>query len=953
MHLPVGAILALMSLLLLSPRVARAEQTALDRYVAAPDPGYTFHVVSSQDGLLAKTFVLEMTSQTWLTTAEVDKPVWKHWLILTVPKKISTSTALLVISGGNNQSPAPQSGDKAMALTAVTTQSIVAELKGIPSEPLVFVGDGKKRTEDSIIAYTWDKYLHTADERWPLRLPMTKAAVRAMDTVQAFCQTAEAGNHKVDSFVVTGGSKRGWTTWTTAAVDKRVVAIVPIVIDTLHLEAAPRRQLAAYGSYSPAVKDYTDMDLTHWAGTPQFHDLMKIEDPYSYRDRFTMPKLLINATGDQYFLPDNSQFYFDDLPGIKYLRYVPNADHSLAGSDAVESLVAFYGRFLANKPMPKFSWKFQGDGITVQAADHPTAVKLWQAHNPTARDFRVAVLGRKWTATDLKEEAAGTFAAKIEKPAAGWTAYMIELTFPNGALPALKFTTPVRVTPDTLPFAEKLHAAAPSPAPVAQLASAIMPALITSPAPAPAAVAPPAPYGPLPSDRQLNWHPLEFYGFLHFTVNTFTDKEWGYGDEKEPVFNPTDFNPDQIAQTAKMAGMKGLILTAKHHDGFCLWPSKFTEHSVKNSPWKNGKGDVVKDMSEACRKAGLKFGVYLSPWDRNFKDYGRPAYIEYYRNQLRELLTHYGDIFEVWFDGANGGDGFYGGSREMRKIDNSVFYDWPNTQAIVRKLMPSAMMFSDAGPDTRWVGNERGTAGDTCWETLDMTAPKRYPGGSSAGLNSGQRPGTAWLPAECDVSIRPGWFYHEKEDSRVKTPAQLLDIYYKSVGRGANLNLNLPPDRRGQINEHDIASLKEFRRILDETFAHDLAQGAKLTASNVRGGDAKFDAENLLDNSRDTYWSTDDALLTPEVTIDLGKPQTFNVISLREYLPLGQRVDSFAIDTWQDGKWTEYAHATSIGNRRLVRGQPVTTDKLKLRITKAAACPAIAEFALFAEPAGK
>jgi alpha-L-fucosidase len=338
------------------------------------------------------------------------------------------------------------------------------------------------------------------------------------------------------------------------------------------------------------------------------------------------------------------------------------------------------------------------------------------------------------------------------------------------------------------------------------------------------AAEPPAPFGPVPSERQLAWHRMEFYGFLHFTVNTFTDKEWGYGDEAESVFNPTDFDADQIVTTAKDAGMRGLVLTCKHHDGFCLWPSKYTEHSVKNSPWRGGRGDVVKEISEACRRHGLKFGVYLSPWDRNHKDYGRAEYVEYYRNQLRELLTSYGDVFVVWFDGANGGDGFYGGARETRRIDNSTYYDWPNTWKIVRAMMPGAVMFSDAGPDIRWVGNERGFAGDPCWTTLDMTRPMRYPGGSSEGLNSGERPGTAWLPAECDVSIRPGWFYHAAEDAKVKTPAQLLDIYYKSVGRGACLNLNLPPDRRGRINERDVESLKSFRRILDATFATNLAR---------------------------------------------------------------------------------------------------------------------------------
>lgn len=463
-------------------------------------------------------------------------------------------------------------------------------------------------------------------------------------------------------------------------------------------------------------------------------------------------------------------------------------------------------------------------------------------------------------------------------------------------------------------------------------------------------VQPPAPYGPLPSERQLHWQDMEFYGFLHFTVNTFTDKEWGYGDESEKVFNPTDFNADQIAQTAKDAGMKGLVLTCKHHDGFCLWPSKFTEHSVKNSPWKNGQGDVVREISEACRRHGLKFGVYLSPWDRNRPDYGTASYITYYRNQLRELLTNYGDIFIVWFDGANGGDGFYGGARETRHIDNSTFYDWPNTWSIVRNQMPGAVMFSDAGPDVRWVGNENGIAGDPCWETLNMNEPRRFPGGSSHALNSGQHPGTAWLPPECDVSIRPGWFYHQSENKRVKTPRQLLDIYYKSVGRGACLNLNLPPDRRGQIHEDDIKSLREFRRILDATFKTDFARGAKLAASNIRAESRQFAAENVIDGNRDTYWATDDGITTPEIVLDLGKPTTFNVVSLREYLPLGQRIEAFALDQWKNGHWQEFARGTSIGNRRLVRGNDVTTVKVRLRITQAPVCPALSEIGLFKEP---
>lgn len=443
---------------------------------------------------------------------------------------------------------------------------------------------------------------------------------------------------------------------------------------------------------------------------------------------------------------------------------------------------------------------------------------------------------------------------------------------------------------------------------------------------------------------------MRFYGFLHFTVNTFTDKEWGYGDEDEKVFNPTDFDADQIVRTAKDAGMKGLVLTCKHHDGFCLWPSKFTEHSVKNSPWKDGKGDVVKDISDACRRHGLKFGVYLSPWDRNSRVYGTPDYITYCRNQLRELLTSYGDVFVVWFDGANGGDGFYGGARETRHIDNRTYYDWPNTWKIVRELMPGAVMFSDAGPDIRWVGNENGIAGDPCWATLDMTRPGRYPGGSSDGLNSGERPGTAWLPPECDVSIRPGWFYHANEDAKVKSPRQLLDIYYKSVGRGACLNLNIPPDRRGRIHDQDVKSLQEFRRILGATFANDLAKGARLTASNVRGNDPHFAAEHVLDGGSSTYWATDDDVTTPDLVLDLGAPRTFNVVSLREYLPLGQRVESFALDQWKDGNWKEFASGASVGNQRLVRTAPITADKVRLRITKASACPAISEIGFYCEP---
>lgn len=467
------------------------------------------------------------------------------------------------------------------------------------------------------------------------------------------------------------------------------------------------------------------------------------------------------------------------------------------------------------------------------------------------------------------------------------------------------------------------------------------------------AAQPPAPYGPVPTARQLIRETNEFYGFLHFTVNTFTDREWGNGDEPETVFNPAHFDPDQMARTAKMAGMKCLVLTCKHHDGFCLWPSAYTEHSVKNSNWENGKGDVVKAISRACRKYGLKFGIYLSPWDRNNATYGTPAYITYYRNQLRELLTHYGPIYEVWFDGANGGSGYYGGKHETRHIDNHTYYDWPNTWQIVRELQPHAVMFSDAGPDIRWVGNEQGKAGDPCWETVDPTG--WVPGAANdQQLSHGLRPaaptpGLRWIPAECDVSIRPGWFYHPSEDSRVKTPRELVDIYYESIGRGACLLLNIPPDRNGQIHSNDVASLQGFRRILDQTFAHDLARKASITASNVRGNDQSFGPGNVLDGKRDSYWSTDDSVTNAELILDLRKPVTFDVVRLREYLPLGQRVDTYGLDQWQNGAWVEFAKGQAIGNCRLVRGQPITTTKVRIRVT-GPVCPAISEVGLFAQP---
>ena len=447
---------------------------------------------------------------------------------------------------------------------------------------------------------------------------------------------------------------------------------------------------------------------------------------------------------------------------------------------------------------------------------------------------------------------------------------------------------------------------------------------------------------------------MEFYNFLHFTVNTFTDKEWGTGDEDPAIFNPTAFDPDAIVETLKAAGSSGVILTCKHHDGFCLWPTKTTGHCIRNSPWKGGRGDVVKDLSEAAARHGLKFGVYLSPWDRNQSTYGTPAYLAVYRKQLRELLTNYGPVFEIWHDGANGGDGFYGGAREKRVIDKRHYYDWENTWKLERELQPDAVIFSDVGPDVRWVGNEKGIAGETCWASYTPLAEDGGPGmpGDVREQQStvGTRLGKYWMPAECDVSIRPGWFWHAAENSQVKSPRQLLDLYYRSVGRGGSFLLNVPPDRRGLIHEADAASLREFGKLRGETFRVNLAEHAKVTASNVRGNRQEWNAHRLVDGDRQTFWATDDEVTQAQVQVDFPRPVRFNLVRLVEYIALGQRVDTFAVDVWRDGDWRSFGTGTSIGMGRTLRSSDsVTTGRLRLRITQASACPAVSELGVFAE----
>jgi len=430
-------------------RSSDTRRTALDTYVARPDPNYSFHLVNRVPDKGFTTYILEMTSQAWLTTNEVDRPIWKHWMILVKPDTVTSSKSLLFIAGGGNGGKAPTSATEQLAKIAVATKSVVTELRMVPNQPLVFAGETERRTEDSLIAYTWDKFLRTGDTKWPARLPMTKAAVRAMDTVTSFCGTADVGGLKVDRFVVAGGSKRGWTTWTTAAVDKRVIGIVPIVIDVLNIEPSMQHHYAAYGFWSSAVGNYTAFRIMDWTGTPQYKALMKIVEPYEYRQRLTMPKFIMNSSGDQFFLPDSSQYYFNDLPGVKYVRYVPNTDHGLKNSDAYQTLASCYDAVIHDLPLPKFSWTLESDGsIRVVAKDRPSEVKLWQATNPDARDFRLETIGPKYTESPLTDQGGGVYVAVVPKPPKGWTAFFVELTFPSRGMAPFKFTTQVRVVPD-------------------------------------------------------------------------------------------------------------------------------------------------------------------------------------------------------------------------------------------------------------------------------------------------------------------------------------------------------------------------------------------------------------------------------------------------------------------------------------------------------------------------
>lgn len=445
------------------------------------------------------------------------------------------------------------------------------------------------------------------------------------------------------------------------------------------------------------------------------------------------------------------------------------------------------------------------------------------------------------------------------------------------------------------------------------------------------------PFGVTPKANQMKWQEMNYYMFIHFGPNTFTDMEWGLGDENPELFNPEFLDCNQWAKTAKEAGMKGIIITAKHHDGFCLWPSKYSTHTVRESKWKDGKGDVLKELSEACKKFDLKFGVYLSPWDRNHPQYGTPEYNQVFADMIEEVTTNYGPVFEFWLDGANGE-----GPNGKKQV-----YDWDLFHNAIYKNQPDCVIFSDVGPGCRWVGNERGIAGTTNWSTMNI---KGFGPGLAAPatdiLNQGQEGGEAWVPAECDVSIRPGWFYSPKTDDKVKTLEELMTIYYGSIGRNANLLLNVPVDRRGLIYSSDSVRLMEFRSQVEKDFESNLVAGG---AVSVLQGDKIISKQEklLTDNNFDTYFAgpeSDDKL---SFEMNLGKAKEINCILLQEYIPLGQRVKQFSVEYWDGEKYVEAAKQTTIGFKRIFQFPKVNTDKVRINILESLSCPLISEIQVF------
>ncbi len=474
----------------------------------------------------------------------------------------------------------------------------------------------------------------------------------------------------------------------------------------------------------------------------------------------------------------------------------------------------------------------------------------------------------------------------------------------------------------------------------------------------------PTPFGPLPSENQLRWQEMEYYAFVHLSTNTFTDQEWGYGaPEDAKHFNPTELDADQWAKVCKDAGMKGIIITAKHHSGFCLWPTETTEYSVKNSPWKDGKGDIISDLAKACKKYGLKMGIYISPWDRNNASYGMlnpdgtaPYVTDVFRKQIEECLTNYGDIFEIWFDGANGGDGYYGGANSKRKIDRKTYYDWLNTYDLIRKLQPKAVIWNDNGDraDLRWVGTESGYVGETNWSLQNKTGDV-----TKSMLRYGVENGDAWVPGEVNTSTRPGWFYHKSEDGKVKKLPELVDIYYKSIGRNGTLLLNFPIDRRGLIPEEDVKATLAFAKAIETDFADNLATKAMVMATNIRGNNKKYSASNVIDGDENSFWATDDQVKMASLTIVFDKPKKFNRFMAQEYIRLGQRVKAFKLEALINGKWTvlkdqlvpdSVSSTTTIGYKRIISFPSVQASKLRFTITDSKACPLISNIGVYNAP---
>lgn len=441
----------------LAPTSVNTQPTALDHYIAAPDASYDWKLVSNKSLPGGTVYVVDMVSQTWRTSDDVNQTQWRHWLTIVKPDNATSDTALLFISGGSNGKEPPTSVSSEILSVAAATNIVVAELKMVPNQPLIFHEDGEPRVEDNIIGYSWDQFMKTGDTTWPAQLPMTKSAIRAMDTVQACLADHAGGKSPINHFIVSGASKRGWTTWLTAATDPRVTAIAPIVIDVLNVNLSMQHHYSAYGFWAPAIADYVRHKITHRRYYPEYRDLLQIVDPFAYRDRLTMPKCIINATGDQFFLPDSSSFYFDELPGEKHLCYVPNADHSLRDSNAVETLASFVYCVANNIARPQVDWSFEdANSIRIKTSTKPKEVQLWRAENNSARDFRVMTIGKGFKSIPLQPQADGTFTASVEQPSQGWAAYFVECTFDVGAPTPLRLTTPVRIIPDVLPHEDKV-----------------------------------------------------------------------------------------------------------------------------------------------------------------------------------------------------------------------------------------------------------------------------------------------------------------------------------------------------------------------------------------------------------------------------------------------------------------------------------------------------------------